>query len=73
MSEQENRADCGVTSTPSDEKPLPQVRKCGAVIGSLFWLNEACSSDPVENSIRDGKSEPNSQNQVTDTTEPPTP
>ena len=27
----------------------------GAVIGSLFWLNEACSSDLVENSTRDGK------------------
>jgi hypothetical protein len=27
--------------------------KCGAVKGSLFWLNEACSGDPIENSIRD--------------------
>jgi hypothetical protein len=27
---------------------------CGAVIGSLFWLNEACCDDPVENSTRDG-------------------
>ena len=27
----------------------------GTVIGSLFWLNGACSSDPVENSTRDRK------------------
>jgi hypothetical protein len=27
---------------------------CGAVKGSLFWLNEACSRDhPVENSTRE--------------------
>ena len=26
---------------------------CGAMKGSLFWLNEACSGDPVENSTRD--------------------
>ena len=26
----------------------------GAVKGSLFWLSEACSRDPVENSTRDG-------------------
>ena len=26
---------------------------CGAVRGSLFWLNEACSGNPVENSTRD--------------------
>jgi hypothetical protein len=29
---------------------------CGAMMGSLFWLNEACSCDPVKNSTRDGKS-----------------
>jgi hypothetical protein len=27
---------------------------CRAMIGSLFWLNEACSGEPVENSTRDG-------------------
>lgn len=26
---------------------------CRAMKGSLFWLNEACSGDPVENSTRD--------------------
>jgi hypothetical protein len=31
------------------------VSFCGDVIGSLFWLNEPCSSNPVENSTRDGK------------------
>jgi hypothetical protein len=25
-------------------------KRCGAMIGSLFWLNEACSSEPGENS-----------------------
>ena len=29
------------------------LKECGAVKGSMFWLNEACSSDPVENSTRD--------------------
>ena len=28
---------------------------CGAVIGSLFWLNGACSGNPVEYSTRDRK------------------
>jgi hypothetical protein len=28
---------------------------CWTVIGSLFWLNEACSGHPVENSTREGK------------------
>jgi hypothetical protein len=31
------------------------VGVCGTVIGSLFWLNEACSTDSVENSTRDRK------------------
>jgi hypothetical protein len=30
------------------------ICSCGVMKGSLFWLNEACSSDPVENSTRDG-------------------
>jgi hypothetical protein len=25
-----------------------EMQICGIVKGSLFWLNEACSSDPVE-------------------------
>jgi hypothetical protein len=37
----------------------------------LIWLNEAYSSDPVENCTRDGKNEPHSQSQVPDITEPP--
>jgi hypothetical protein len=28
---------------------------CGTVIGSLFWLNGACYSDPIEKSTRDRK------------------
>jgi hypothetical protein len=28
---------------------------CGTVIGSLFWLNGACSGDPGEKSIRGRK------------------
>ena len=30
------------------------IKYCGTVEGSLFWLSEACSRDPVENSTRDG-------------------
>jgi hypothetical protein len=41
------------------------------VIGSLFWLNVACSGDPVE--YKGQKGETRSQNQVPETTEPQTP
>jgi hypothetical protein len=29
--------------------------QCGTMMGSLFWLNGACSGDPIENSTRDRK------------------
>jgi hypothetical protein len=34
---------------------VPLGVDCGTVMGSLFWLNEACSGDSVQNSTRDRK------------------
>jgi hypothetical protein len=41
----------GPLEAPENEKGKGY---CGVVKGSLFWLTEVCSSDPVENSTKEG-------------------
>ena len=38
---------------PENWSPLQEI--CGTMIGNLFWLNGACSFDPIEKPTRDGK------------------
>jgi hypothetical protein len=44
-----------ITDTYTTQRPNKERELCGAVIGSLFLLNKACSGNQVENSTGDRK------------------